>query len=169
MNEFTYESLNIEKNNRFIDAVLYNDNKIKSFINYIILLRDIRKSSPSYSNLLEIYDFIIFLNFTYFHCLNDSNHLFIAESRKGKDKNQEKSLIYKDENVKMILKLKPKNIITLHISRNMGYTDTSITFEDGNAELTSKIQEQLFINCTNLIMNELYRMVKKYRKYGRSI
>lgn len=155
--------------NKLMEAVLYSDNRIKSYINYRILLYNIKRSTPSYDNLLEIYDFILFLNFAYFHCLTDEDHLFIADSRKGKDKNNEKSLIYKDQYVKIVLKLKPGNIITLHIDRAMGYPNTSITFEDGKAKINDVIEQQLFINCTNLIMNELYRMIKKYRKYGRSI
>lgn len=159
------------KRNILIDTVLYNDteNKIKSYINYRKLLFNIKRSTPSYDNLIEIYDFILFLNFAYFHCLTDEDHLFIAESRKGKSNIQDKSLIYKDDTVKILLKLKPGNMITLHIDRVMGYPSTSITFEDGNAIINDVIEQQLFINCTNMIMNELYKMIKKYRRFGRSI
>ena len=159
------------KRNILIDTVLYNDteNKIKSYIYYSKMLFNLKRSTPSYDNLIEIYDVILFLNFAYFHCLTDEDHLFIAESRKGKSNIQDKSLIYKDDTVKILLKLKPGNMITLHIDRVMGYPNTSITFEDGNAVINDIIEQQLFINCTNMIMNELYRMIKKYRRFGRSI
>lgn len=154
------------KSNELIEAVLYNENKIKSYINYRILLWKIKRSTPDYNTFLTIYDFIDQLNFAYFHNLDESNSLFIYETNSKKE-NRDKSLIYKDSNVKIVLFLKPNNTITLHITRNMGYKQTSITFSNGEVNLQNKLEEQLFINCTNLIMNELYRMVKKYRDFGR--
>lgn len=152
--------------NELIEAVLYNDNKITSFFKYLILLRKIKKSTPDYNTLLTIYDFIDQLNFAYFHCLNDNNRLFINDSRKNK-KDPTRSLIYKDDTVKIVLFLKEYNMITVHIERAMGYPQTSFTFSSSKIDIDNKLEEQLFINCTNLIMNELYRLVKKYRKFGR--
>lgn len=160
--------MNNFKINELIEVVLYDKKRIKSYFKYRILLWKIRRSTPDYSTLETIYDFIDQLNFAFFHCLNDDNHLFIADSRKSsKNKADDRSLLYKDNSVKILLKLKPNNTITLHIERSMGYPSTSITFSNGQVQLNNKLEEQLFINCTNLIMNELYRMIKKYRRFGR--
>lgn len=153
------------KSNELIEAVLFNKHKIKSYINYRILLWKIRKTTPDYNTLNTIYDFIDQLNFAYFHCLNNDNYLFINDSRTKKS--DDRSLIYRDNSVKIVIKLKQNDMITLHIERTMGYSQTSITFSNGQVQLANKLDEQLFINCTNLIMNELYRMIKKYRKFGR--
>lgn len=155
--------------NELIEAVLYSDTKIKSFINYIKLLRKIKKISPDYKTLETIYEFIDQLNYAYFYCLDDTNHLFIKESRKKNNKPEYKSLIYKDHSVTMSLILKSDDYITLDIERHMGYKQTSITFKNREAgqHINTKLEQQLFINCTNLIMNELYKTVKKYRKFGR--
>lgn len=153
------------KTNELIESVLYSKNSIKSYFKYRVLLWKIRKSTPDYNTLNTIYDFIDQLNFAYFHCLDDDNRLFINDSRTKKS--DDRSLIYKDDSVRIILKLKQEDIITLHIERTMGYKQTSITFSNGQVQLSNVLEEQLFINCTNLIMNELYRMIKKYRKFGR--
>lgn len=161
------------KTNDLIEAVLYNKNRIKSFINYLKLLYKIRRISPDYATLEIIYEFIDQLNFAYFYCLDDSNKLFIKDSRKdskNKKDNDDKfkrSLIYKDRSTTITLTLIPNNIISLEIERLMGYKKTSITFEDEQAVLNNKLEEQLFINCTNVIMDELYNTVKKYRHFRR--
>lgn len=156
------------KTNELIEAVLYSKNKIRSFINYIKLLYKIKRISPDYATLETIYEFIDQLNFAYFYCLDDSNRLFIKDSRKNhKDKNNNKALIYKDTSVTITLILFPDNIISLIIERHMGYNKTSITFEDGHPNMNNKLEEQLFINCTNVIMDELYKTVKKYRHFRR--
>lgn len=155
------------RHNELIDAVLYSKHRIRSWFNYRRLLRKIKKSTPDYKMLITIYEFIDQLNFAYFHVLSDTDHLFIRDSRKSKKDESVKSLLYKDTGVEIILFLKEYSTITLHIKRGMGYAQTSITFSDGQAVLNNELEEQLFINCTNLIMNELYRMIKKYRKFGR--
>lgn len=157
------------KTNELIEAVLYSKRKISSWIKYRRLLWKIRRSTPDYKTLLVIYEFIDQLNFAYFHSLTDTDHLFINDSRKNKKDEYSKSLMYKDKSngIELTVYLKEYNSITLHIKRNMGYMQTSITFADGQLELNNPLEEQLFINCTNLIMNELYRMIKKYRKFGR--
>lgn len=155
--------------NELIEAVLYNEHKIKSYFKYRLLLHKIKKLNPDYNTLEIIYEFIEQLNFAYFHCLNNDNKLFIADSRKRNQLYNEKSLMYKDETVSILLKLKPENTITLHIKRTMGYSETSITFTNGEITLDNKLEEQLFINCTNLIMNEVYRLIKKYRYFGGKI
>lgn len=155
------------KTNELIEAVLYNKNKIKSFINYLKLLYKIKRISPDYSTLETIYEFIDQLNFAYFYCLDDSNKLFIRDSRKdSKDKNN-KALMYKDNSVTITLTLIPENTISLNIERHMGYKKTSITFENGEPAINNRLEEQLFINCTNVIMDELYNTVKKYRHFRR--
>ena len=51
----------------------------------------------------------------------------------------------------------------------MGYKETIFTFKDGGAGLhiDNELEEQLFINCTNLLMDELYKTIKKYRRFRR--
>lgn len=155
------------KTNELIEAVLYNKRNVKSYIKYRLLLRKIKKLNPDYNVLEVIYDFMDQLNFAYFHCLNNENKLFIGDSRKRNQLNNEKSLLYRDENVNIMIRLKPENTLNLTIKRSMGYTETSITFSNGEVQLENKLEEQLFINCTNLIMNELYKIIKRYRYFGR--
>lgn len=154
------------KTNELIEAVLYNKHKIKSFIKYRILLRKIKKSTPDYNTFLVIYDFLDQLNFAYFHCLSDENHLFIQNSRKNK-REEIKALRYKDDSVDVIITLSDNEDINIVIKRPMGYSQTIINIHNKEADLGNVLDEQLIINITNLIMNELYRMIKKYRKFGR--
>lgn len=159
--------MNNFKSNDLIEAVLYNNKNISSYIKYRKLLRKIKRISPDYSTLEVIYDFIDQLNYAYFYCLTDENHLFIGDSRNKKEKEKTKSLIYKDNSVTIMIILKPNDTITLDINRYMGYKHTTITFKNGDAGkyIDNKLQEQLFINSTNLIMDELYKNIKKYRKF----
>ena len=121
------------KSNELIDAVLYNKNKFKSYIRYTKLLYKIKRISPDYTTLETIYEFIDQLNFAYFYCLDDTNKLFIKNSRKDKDDNTKKALIYKDTNVTITLGLNPNEMISLEIERHMGYKKTSIEFKNGQA------------------------------------
>lgn len=156
------------KTNDLIEVVLYDKNKIKSYIKYLKLLYKIKRISPDYSTLEIIYEFIDQLNFAYFYCLDDSNKLFIKNSRKdSKDKSNKKALLYKTNNVTITLTLNHYDAITLDIERHMGYKQTSITFENGQPAIDNKLEEQLFINCTNIIMDELYNTVRKYRHFRR--
>ena len=78
--------------NQLIEAVLYDKHKIRSYINYLKLLRKLKKISPDYNTLEVIYEFIDQLNFAYFYCLDDTNRLFIKNSRKdSRDKSDKKS------------------------------------------------------------------------------
>lgn len=151
--------------NNLIEAVLFSKSKIKSYINYRILLYKIKRVAPSYEVLLEIYNFIDQLNFAYFYCLDDSNKLFIKDSRKENVKNNNKSLLYKDNSVTITITLEPDEYISLHIKRYMGYKETKIKFKNGEVVLNNRLEEQLFINCTDIIMDELYKIVKKYRYF----
>lgn len=156
--------------NDFIDVILYDKNKIKSYIKYRKLLYKIKRISPDYKTLEVIYEFMDQLNYAYFYCLDDDNHLFIGNSRdKKKDKNNNKSLVYKDSSVTISFILKSDSFIELNIKRYMGYKETVFTFKDGGAGLyiNNKLEEQLFINCTNLLMDELYKTIKKYRRFRR--
>lgn len=154
--------------NEFMEVLLYDKHRIRSYIKYRLLLYKIKRSVPDYNTLCNIYDFLDKLNYAYFHCINAIDRLFIGDSRNTRsNKIHNKSLIYKDDNVKILFILKEDDIITLHIERHMGYTSTSITFKNGEVKLKNKLEEQLFINCTNLLMNELYRIIKKYRRFGR--
>lgn len=155
------------KTNDLIESVLYNKHKIKSYFKYRKLIHRLKKLSPDYNTLEIIYDFIDQLNFAYFYCLNEDNTLFIANSRKGKNKLGEKSLMYKNSDVKILIKLQADDIITMDISRNMGYSNTTISFKNGEAAINNKLEEQLFINCTDLIMDSLCKIIKKYRKFRR--
>lgn len=154
--------------NELIEVVLYDKHKIKSYIKYKKLLHKIKKISPDYDTLEVIYEFIDQLNFAYFYCL-DGNNLFIGDSRKDKKKYNEKSLIYKNKNVTILIKLLPDKIIEMNIERYMGYKKTIISFKDGEAGsyINNKLEEQLFINCIDLLMNALYETIKKYRKFRR--
>ena len=153
--------------NDLIEAVLYNDNKIKSFIKYKRLLHKLKRLSPDYNTLEIIYEFIDQLNFAYFYCLNEDDHLFIGSSRKDKKKIEEKSLIYKDKSVTILIKLEADQNITIDIDRYMGYKKTSISFTNGDASgiINNKLEEQLFINCTDLIMDALIKTIRKYRRF----
>jgi len=157
------------KTNDLIQAVLYNGkNKFKSWINYLKLLYKIKRISPDYKTLEVIYEFIDQLNFAYFYCLDDENKLFINDSRSNSKEKNKKGLVYKDDSVTITLYLKPEDVITLHIKRHMGYKETSITFENGNPIIHNELEQQLFINCTDLIMDELYNTIKKYRRFRRN-
>lgn len=156
------------KTNDLIEPILYNKNKIRSFIKYLKLLYKIKRISPDYNTLETIYEFIDQLNFAFFYCLDESNRLFIKNSRKDKDDNTKKALIYKDNSVTITLGLNPNEVISLEIERHMGYKKTGIEFKNGQAVINNDLEAQLFINCTNIIMDELYKTVKKYRHYRRS-
>lgn len=156
------------KTNDLIEVVLYNKNKIRSYIKYRKLLRKIKKISPDYTTLETIYEFIDQLNFAFFYCLDDTNKLFIKNSRKDKNDSTKKALMYKDSNVTITLGLNPNEVINLEIERHMGYKRTSIEFKNGQAVINNDLEAQLFINCTNIIMDELYKTIKKYRYYRRT-
>lgn len=154
--------------NDLIEAVLYNKDRIRSYFRYLKLLYKIRRISPDYNTLSIIYEFIDQLNFAYFYCLDDNNKLFINDSRKNAKDKDKKALVYKDSSVTITLTLNPEEMIDLKIERHMGYKLTSISFKNGQIILNNKLEEQLFINCTDIIMDELYKTIKKYRRFRRN-
>lgn len=156
------------KTNELIETILYDKQKIRSYIKYRKLIRKLKKITPDYNTLEIIYDFMDQLNFAYFHCLDEDNHLFIGDSRKNKNKSNEKSLIYKDKSVSILFKLEPNDIIAIDIERYMGYKKTYISFKNNETNIiNNKLEEQLFINCTDLLMDSLCKIIKRYRKFRR--
>lgn len=154
--------------NDLIEVILYDKHKVRSYIKYKKLIHTLKKITPDYNTLEIIYNFIDQLNFAYFYCLDGDNHLFIGDSRKNKNKTNEKSLIYKDNSVTILIKLKPDDIISIDIERYMGYKKTCIDFKNNESNIiNNKLEEQLFINCTDLIMDSLCKTIKKYRKFRR--
>lgn len=156
------------KTNDLIECVLFSKNKIRSYIKYRKILYKIKRITPDYYILNTIYEFIDQLNFAFFYCLDDTNRLFIKNSRKDRDDNTKKALIYKDNSVTLTIGLDPNEFIRIEIERHMGYKKTSIEFKNGQAVINNDLEAQLFINCTDIIMDELYKIVKKYRHYRRT-
>ena len=152
-----------EKINMFIKPIF--DKKYKhylpSYIELKSLLKKIKKTSPSFDMMIEIYEFIKLLERVYLYGNSENHYLFSATVPKGYDA----SMIYKENNFEICYLLKKNgkeiNIQTKGTTRN-GINKNYISFHEGDNVINNKVDEQSFLFIVACLMNGLSELITYY-------
>lgn len=152
------EEITIE-NNKYIDHLM---NQPKSYFKIwwkaLKIRRYLNKLSPSYRDLMEIIEFLYFLDIVYFY-ENDADLTGISGSVNIKQ--QRYTLIIKPNQAQTItINLNAGDVISIEV-RN-GKRRSSVTFVDRCAEVKDRYDELMFINLNNIIMDSFSKVFFKY-------
>lgn len=159
-----------ERINFFIKPI-YNKKKY-SLIDYIkfrLFLRKLKKITPNFDMLMEIYDFLKILKMVYMynpdmeHCKmyasnKNSTNMIVFDAKKGFNVH-----ISLNEDTRVIT-IKILRLSDMVSKKAMG---SEMSFRDGEAVISDINEENLFINIINYIMDSAVDLLKYYYKNKR--
>lgn len=161
--------------NEFVTPVFQKKKKIhlKSYKLLKNTLKKMDKISPDFNTMYKIWEAVDIFHDCFMHSYNDTStlHLFLATVPKGQ-KNMY-AMIYREANfsIKYLLQLKDNDkIINIEIDRNTSNksnTPERISFNDGEYEITSEVEEQKFIFIISCLMNGIKELIVYYYKNKR--
>ena len=165
----------MKKNNKKEDVNIFIkpifDKKYKhylpSYIELKRLLRMIKKTSPDFNMMMEIYNFIKLLEEIYMYGNDSSHNLFSARVPKGYDA----AMIYAENNFEIKFVLGKSidndneiNIQTRRTTRSSGERTKSLKFNEGENIIHSKEDEQSLLFIISCLMNGLIELMMYYYK-----
>ena len=160
----------MKKNNKKEDVNIFIkpifDKKYKhylpSYIELKRLLRMIKKTSPDFNMMMEIYNFIKLLEDVYMYGNDPSHNLFSATVPKGYDA----AMIYAENNfeIKFVLGKSINNdneinIQTRRTTRSSGEKTKSLKFNEGDDIINNIEDEQFFLFIVSCLMNGVAELV----------
>lgn len=163
----------MKKNNKKEDVNIFIkpifDKKYKhylpSYIELKRLLRMIKKTSPDFNMMMEIYNFIKLLEEIYMYGNDSSHNLFSARVPKGYDA----AMIYAENNFEIKFVLGKSidndneiNIQTRRTTRSSGERTKSLKFNEGENIIHSKEDEQSLLFIISCLMNGVAELVTYY-------
>lgn len=159
--------------NFFVKPIIMRKHKfdIKSWIEYKRVIKKCKKTSPSFDDLCEIYDFLTIIRKSYMYGNSLDFHLFIGSIPKGYTKNNSCSIFYKDNgfNIGFIL-LRDTRTINIEITRN-GQSKKDdrelISFVDGEYKFKDIYDQEKFLFITSCLMDGLCELISYYYKNKR--
>lgn len=155
-----------EKVNIFIKPIFDKKHKhdLHSYIELKRLLKKLKKTSPSFDMMMEMYDFIKLLENIYMYGNNENHYLFSATIPKGYDA----AMIYVESNfeIKFVLKENDKeiNIQTRRTTRSSNNNTNTIRFCEGDNVINDIYDEQSFLFIIACLMNGLSELIMYYYK-----
>ena len=157
-----------EKVNMFIKPIFDKKKKhyLPSYIELRKLLKMIKKTSPSFNMMMEIYNFIKLLESIYMYGNDDNHFLFSATVPKGYDA----AMIYVEGNfeIKFVLRrtldIDEINIQTRRTTRSSNNITKNISFVEGDDVINNKEDEQWFLFIIACLMNGVAELVTYYYK-----
>jgi hypothetical protein len=161
----------MDKINRYVKPIIMRKHKfdIKAWIAYKKIIKKCKKLSPSFYDLWEIADFIEILRESYMYSNNDNFHLFTGTLPKGYNRNNARSMFYKEKDSFAIgfVLLNPMNSINIEIDRK-GQTIKSekeqISFIDGQYKFKDIYDQEKFLFITSCLMNGVCELITYYFK-----
>ena len=165
----------MKKNNKKEDVNIFIkpifDKKYKhylpSYIELKRLLRMIKKTSPDFNMMMEIYNFIKLLEEIYMYGNDSSHNLFSARVPKGYDA----AMIYAENSFEIKFVLGKSidndneiNIQTRRTTRSSGERTKSLKFNEGENIIHSKEDEQSLLFIISCLMNGLIELMMYYYK-----
>ena len=160
----------MKKNNKKEDVNIFIkpifDKKYKhylpSYIELKRLLRMIKKTSPDFNMMMEIYNFIKLLEDVYMYGNDPSHNLFSATVPKGYNA----AMIYAENNfeIKFVLGKSINNdneinIQTRRTTRSSGEKTKSLKFNEGDDIINNIEDEQFFLFIVSCLMNGVAELV----------
>lgn len=163
----------MKKNNKKEDVNIFIkpifDKKYKhylpSYIELKRLLRMIKKTSPDFNMMMEIYNFIKLLEDIYMYGNDPSHNLFSATV----PKNYDAAMIYAEDNFEITFVLGRSinnnntiNIQTRRATRSSGKITKDLKFNEGENIIHSKEDEQSLLFIISCLMNGVAELVTYY-------
>ena len=157
--------------NEYIKPIIMRKHKfdIKAWIAYKKLIRQCKKTSPSFNQLCDIAEFIDILRESYMYGNNDNFHLFLGTLPKGYNKKNACSMFYTDKDnfsIGFIL-LKNSREINIEIERK-GQSIKSdkefISFVDGEYKFKNIYDQEKFLFITACLMDGVSELITYYFK-----
>lgn len=160
----------MKKNNKKEDVNIFIkpifDKKYKhylpSYIELKRLLRMIKKTSPDFNMMMEIYNFIKLLEDVYMYGNDPSHNLFSATVPKGYDA----AMIYAENNfeIKFVIGRTINNdneinIQTRRTTRSSGEKTKSLKFNEGDDIINNIEDEQFFLFIVSCLMSGVAELV----------
>lgn len=155
---------NKEEVNIFIRPIFDKKHKhcLTSYIELKKLLRMIKKTSPDFNMMMEIYNFIRLLEDVYMYGNDPSHNLFSATVPKGYDA----AMIYAENNfeIKFVIGRTINNdneinIQTRRTTRSSGEKTKSLKFNEGDDILNNIEDEQFFLFIVSCLMSGVAELV----------
>lgn len=153
-----------EQLNIFIEPII--NKKKHSLLSYIKvkrLISKLRKTSPDFNMLVEIYKFIILLQKLYMYSPSDKYYLNTIDKKHVNNK-ADYGFVYQKDNVsiKILLSQDTNHIAIVTDSNN---NKNVIEFDDGDAIITNKYEEEAFIYIISCIMDSVCDLIMYYYKH----
>ena len=160
--------MNTSKVNRFFEPIM---NKKKKFdiIGYFKLkkmIRQLKKTSPDFNMLMEIYEFLLMLEQVYLYGKsNTTKHCLFGATV---PKNFDGAIIF--DNGEFVIKYllsKNNKRIAIEGSKNSGRSVFKYDFYDGENIIENDIDEQRFLLIISCLMDSLCDLIVYYYKNKR--
>lgn len=148
-----------EKINMFIEPIFDKKSKfhLPSYIKMKKLIRTLKKTSPDFNMLMEIYRFLSILEKVYMYSNSENHKLFITTAPNA--------FMYKENDftIKFVLKESDRSI-NIEIERNMRSRKekNNISFRDGEYIISNKYEEETFLFIIACIMEGLIELIEYY-------
>ena len=155
----------MENINRFIEPIINKkkEHHLSSYLKLKSLLKMIKKTSPSFDMLMEIYEFLSLIESLYMYCNDESHNLF-----RGVGKSYP-VIIYEEKGKFTIYfgLVEERKEITIEICRVLRSKKDRevITFRDGDDDvIQNKYDEEKFLFIISCLMNGLAELMEFYYK-----
>ena len=162
--------------NAFVNPIFKKTSKhdFNAWLELRKVLKNIKKISPNFDTLYQIWDMLKTVNECYMHSYTEDSelHLFLASLPKNSDANNTYAMAYKEKDfsIKFVLQIKSNSkIINMEINRSSinSAQPERISFEDGTYVLKNDIEIEKFLFITSCLMNGTAEVIKYYYKNKR--
>lgn len=155
--------------NMFVKPIIMKKRKhdLKSWIAKRKLIRQINKTSPSFSMMVRMHEFLSILRNSYMYDNNDSFHLFLGSIDKKYNAKNTLAMVYKENgfSIKFLLSIDTSEI-NIEIARN-GKSKTEIehiSFLDGQYEFKDIYDQEKMLFIVSCLMNGVVELIEYYYK-----
>lgn len=161
-----------DETNIFIRPIMMKRKKhdFSAWLEYRKTLKYCKKTSPSFSVMWDISNFIDLLRYMYCHGATNELHLFSGSNPKNMPRTKCRCIIYNTEKFSISYLLMPKdtgNEITIEISRSMQGSRPEkeyFSFIDGEYTMKDQYDYQKMQFLVACLMNGVVELVKYYYK-----
>jgi len=159
-----------QKINTYIEPIIKKkkNHDLKAWIAKRKLIKKINKTSPSFSDMVEIHEFLNILRDSYMYDNNESFHLFLGAIGKNYSPRNTLAMIYKEQGfgIKFVLVIGNKNQINIEITRNgQNKNDIEkISFYDGEYEFKDIYDQEKMLFIISCLMHGVIELIEYYYK-----
>ena len=157
--------------NMFIEPIIQKKKKfhLKSWIAKRKLVKKLNKTSPSFSMMVAIHEFLNILRNSYMYDNNEKFHLFLGTIGKNYNPANTMAMVYKEDgfSLKFILCIGEKNQINIEVTRNGRNKNDieKISFYDGEYQFKDVYDQEKMLFITSCLMNGVIELIEYYYKY----